>query len=229
MNICSVWHNFDPITFHYTENSYKNIPHLAGIRFSSPPRNILISSRTHPLSAGGPFPWGRVPGQKADHLHLMVRLTACSYIFFPSICCLIEHRDNFTINCVYCYILTADNLKHISPSMGLVNQSSLAVCVCVYVISVFWFDSRYCYEGGYPLLLYPAQDFPVTCVHCHNKMFFEIQVLPTLVSKLRLLGPGGEGVHLEFGTVLVFTCLKSCWTTTDTWREERIVVQAEKI
>lgn len=111
--------------------------------------------------------------------------------------------------------------------MDLVNQPGSFVCVCM--ISVFWFDSRYCYEGGYPLLLYPAQDFPVTCVHCHNKMFFEIQVLPTLIPKLRLLSSGGEGVHLEFGTVLVFTCRKSCWTTTDTWREERVVVQAEKI
>lgn len=67
------------------------------------------------------------------------------------------------------------------------------------------------------------------CVHCHNKMLFEMQVLPTLIPKLQLLGPGGEGVHLEFGTVLVFTCRQSCWTATDTWREEKVVVQAEKI
>jgi len=123
--------------------------------------------------------------------------------------------------------------KHVEPSInfGIINSVTKLhlVGISTETDSVFWFDSRYCYEGGYPLLLYPAQDFPVTCVHCHNKMFFEIQVLPTLIPKLRLLGPGGEGVHLEFGTVLVFTCLKSCWTTTDTWREERVVVQAEKI
>ncbi|PNF19059.1 hypothetical protein B7P43_G11701 [Cryptotermes secundus] len=88
---------------------------------------------------------------------------------------------------------------------------------------------RYCRDGGAPLLLYPLQDFPVTCVHCHNKMLFEMQVLPTLIPKLQLLGPGGEGVHLEFGTVLVFTCRQSCWTATDTWREEKVVVQAEKL
>jgi len=62
-----------------------------------------------------------------------------------------------------------------------------------------------------------------------TRCFFEVQVLPTLIPKLQLLGPGGEGVHLEFETVLVFTCLESCWTTTDTWQEERVVVQAEKI
>ncbi|XP_069692515.1 programmed cell death protein 2-like [Periplaneta americana] len=88
---------------------------------------------------------------------------------------------------------------------------------------------RYCRESIVPLLLYPLQDFPATCAHCHNKMLFEMQVLPTLIPKLRLLGPGGEGVHLEFGTVLVFTCRQSCWASADTWREERVVVQAERI
>ncbi|KAJ9575490.1 hypothetical protein L9F63_007648 [Diploptera punctata] len=88
---------------------------------------------------------------------------------------------------------------------------------------------RYCHEGSVPLLLYPIQDFPVTCTHCHGKMLFEMQVLPTLIPKLRLLGPGGDGIHLEFGTVLVFTCRQSCWASADKWREERVIIQAERI
>jgi len=69
--------------FHYKRTVTKNIPHLAGIRFPSP-QNIQIGSRAHPLGAGGSFPWGRVSGQKADHLHLVVRLTACVAVsFFP--------------------------------------------------------------------------------------------------------------------------------------------------
>ncbi|PSN38200.1 hypothetical protein C0J52_20752 [Blattella germanica] len=88
---------------------------------------------------------------------------------------------------------------------------------------------RYCREGGVPLLLYPIQEVPVTCIHCHSKMLFEIQILPTLIPVLRLLGPSEKSVHLEFGTVLVFTCRQSCWASADTWREERVVVQAERI
>ena len=60
-------------------------------------------------------------------------------------------------------------------------------------------------------------------------MLFEMQVLPSLIPKLRLLGPGGDGVHLEFGTVLVFTCRQNCWASADKWREEKVVVQAERI
>ena len=33
---------------------------------------------------------------------------------------------------------------------------------------------------------------------------------------------------LEFGTALVYTCSASCWREGDTFRAERVLVQAEK-
>lgn len=41
---------------------------------------------------------------------------------------------------------------------------------------------------------------------------------------------GGElsGSHIEFGTVLIWTCRQSCWATCDNVREEKVCVQAER-
>ncbi|XP_071450852.1 programmed cell death protein 2-like [Hetaerina americana] len=90
---------------------------------------------------------------------------------------------------------------------------------------------RYCRDAGSPLLLYPLCGNPQAskCLHCRGETIFELQVLPSLIPKLRPTGVGEECPKPEFGTVLVFACAKSCWGTGgDEWREERVIVQAEQ-
>lgn len=67
---------------------------------------------------------------------------------------------------------------------------------------------------------------PTQCSHCGGEMVFEMQVLPTLISKLRLIQ--SPEMRLEFGTILVYTCRKSCWGTGESSLTESIVLQTEK-
>nr|CAD7452602.1 unnamed protein product [Timema tahoe] len=86
---------------------------------------------------------------------------------------------------------------------------------------------RYYINARY-LPLYPIESQPRQCVHCKGPVTCEVQLVPTLVDRLLLIG--GLGTHLEFGTVLVWTCRHSCWDeSAQRWREERIMVQAEKL
>jgi hypothetical protein len=63
-------------------------------------------------------------------------------------------------------------------------------------------------------------------LHC------ELQILPTLITALRPEG-GGDGdaedvlPALEFGTALIYTCTKSCWREGDSFKLEKMLVQAE--
>lgn len=69
------------------------------------------------------------------------------------------------------------------------------------------------------------------CRHCGEEMTFELQILPTIIPKLRLQ-PRSDlklNFQIEFGTVLVFTCIRSCWSPTDSYREEHVIVQAERL
>jgi hypothetical protein len=54
---------------------------------------------------------------------------------------------------------------------------------------------------------------------------FELQVLPTLISRLQLAGSGTG--HIEFGSVFVLSCLRSCWSPEDITRTEYVLVQRE--
>lgn len=90
---------------------------------------------------------------------------------------------------------------------------------------------RYCREGGSPLPIAPLVDVPSTCSYCQGEMVFELQVLPSIIPKLKLQMQGGidvSGSHIEFGTVLIWTCRQSCWATGDNVREEKVIVQAER-
>lgn len=87
---------------------------------------------------------------------------------------------------------------------------------------------RYCREPNAELLLHPMNEKQTRCQHCFGELTFELQLLPTLISKLRLKGEGND-IHLEFGTVLVFTCKRNCWSPGDAWRQEKIFIQAEHI
>ncbi|XP_054266645.1 programmed cell death protein 2-like [Macrosteles quadrilineatus] len=84
---------------------------------------------------------------------------------------------------------------------------------------------RYIRDGGAPLFLYPPSDVPRCCQHCHGDLVFELQLLPTLITRLQLSGSGSG--HIEFGTVLVLSCLRSCWAVEDVARTEYILVQRE--
>lgn len=86
---------------------------------------------------------------------------------------------------------------------------------------------RYIRDAGSPLFLYPVSDLPISCRHCQGELVYEMQILPTLIQRLQLVG-GGVG-HLEFGTVFILACRRSCWTTGDNMKQEYIIVQREKI
>lgn len=60
-------------------------------------------------------------------------------------------------------------------------------------------------------------------------MVFELQILPTMIPKLKLDTQQEQDFQIEFGTVLIYTCLGSCWSSTDIFREEPVIVQAEKL
>ncbi|XP_046674340.1 programmed cell death protein 2-like [Homalodisca vitripennis] len=84
---------------------------------------------------------------------------------------------------------------------------------------------RYIREGGMPLLLYPISKMPQECKYCGGDLVFELQLVPTMISSLRLIG-SGHG-HMEFGTVLVLACQRSCWDPQTTERYEYVIVQRE--
>lgn len=81
-----------------------------------------------------------------------------------------------------------------------------------------------------PLLLRPMQgNIPHPCKHCGAESVFELQLLPSLVSQLRLNSVDDTMAPLEFGTVHLFSCSKSCWTQDGQGRLENVVVQPENM
>ncbi|CAG9815255.1 unnamed protein product [Phaedon cochleariae] len=86
---------------------------------------------------------------------------------------------------------------------------------------------RYCREST-PLLLHPLTEPPFKqCPHCRGETAFEFQLLPTIISKLQLTTDAKPCARLDFGTVLVYTCRRSCWTADGAPRSEGVVVQSE--
>ncbi|XP_058448009.1 programmed cell death protein 2-like [Malaya genurostris] len=78
-----------------------------------------------------------------------------------------------------------------------------------------------------PLLIAPLKEqFPSKCQHCGSELICEIQILPTVIERLSL-ETNGERVPIDFGNVLVWTCIKSCWDTPDRMRTEVVLVQQE--
>ncbi|XP_013872272.1 programmed cell death protein 2-like [Austrofundulus limnaeus] len=65
------------------------------------------------------------------------------------------------------------------------------------------------------------------CVSCGGPRTFELQLMPALVSLLQTK-EGSSETELEFGTVLVYTCTNSCWSSgSDSAVEEFCFVQAD--
>jgi len=98
---------------------------------------------------------------------------------------------------------------------------------------------RYSWSGT-PLLMSPlsgASDVQ-TCHSCGAKRVFEMQLLPTLLHFLKCDRSGGDATGagdavlnhplVDFGTVLVFSCEKSCWNEeSPKLMKETIVLQGE--
>ncbi|KAM9807929.1 programmed cell death protein 2-like [Neosynchiropus ocellatus] len=90
---------------------------------------------------------------------------------------------------------------------------------------------RYC-RGSEPLFISPPppgmpQLLP-SCGSCGGDRTFEMQLMPTLVSLLKRSDRNGKEAELEFGTVLVYTCKSSCWTSGSTkTAEEFCLVQTD--
>ena len=69
-------------------------------------------------------------------------------------------------------------------------------------------------------------------------LMYRPQILPSLIPSLRLEGSEEAATAVEFGTVFVYTCLKSCWgdsqettNNADTahYKNEPIYLQAEML
>ncbi|KAF7991571.1 hypothetical protein HCN44_008942 [Aphidius gifuensis] len=86
---------------------------------------------------------------------------------------------------------------------------------------------RYCRDDSAPLLL-SQLPMPIgSCKYCGHDRIFELQILPTIIPKLKL--KNHNDFQLEFGTVLILTCSKSCWSLGDKYKEELVFLQAEKL
>uniref|UniRef100_A0A8C3LYV6 Programmed cell death protein 2 C-terminal domain-containing protein n=1 Tax=Chrysolophus pictus TaxID=9089 RepID=A0A8C3LYV6_CHRPC len=82
--------------------------------------------------------------------------------------------------------------------------------------------------GGQPLFITcPPANFDNSipaCSNCGSNRIFEFQLMPALVSMLR----GDADLSVEFGTVIVYTCERSCWPANhQTPLEEFIFVQED--
>ncbi|KAM7057700.1 programmed cell death protein 2-like isoform 2-T2 [Molossus nigricans] len=86
---------------------------------------------------------------------------------------------------------------------------------------------RYSWSGEPLFLTCPTSDVTElpTCSHCGAQRIFEFQLMPALVSILR---SANLGLSVEFGTVLIYTCEKSCWPRNQqTPMEEFCIVQED--
>ncbi|XP_055906220.1 programmed cell death protein 2-like [Eupeodes corollae] len=81
-------------------------------------------------------------------------------------------------------------------------------------------------RDGHPLLIAPLSEPIPKCPNCGGETVCEVQILSTLIPKLRMQ-QNDDAAPIEYGNVLVFTCLNSCWDTPDKMRYENIIVQKE--
>jgi hypothetical protein len=85
-------------------------------------------------------------------------------------------------------------------------------------------------RSGVPLVIsnrqeqQPPKEIP-RCPNCQGARIFEMQLMPALVHILNSSSPIAE--HLDFGTVLVYTCSNNCWPVRDSFKVEYAFVQSE--
>ncbi|XP_045388363.1 programmed cell death protein 2-like isoform X3 [Lemur catta] len=86
---------------------------------------------------------------------------------------------------------------------------------------------RYSWSGEPLFLTCPTSkvtELPA-CSHCGGQRTFEFQLMPALVSMLK---SANLGLSVEFGTILVYTCEKSCWPQNhQTPMEEYCIIQED--
>lgn len=88
---------------------------------------------------------------------------------------------------------------------------------------------RYCWEGD-PLYVTESSSGikqPLPCQSCGSQRVFELQLMPSLIQHLKLRNFNVDGPAVEFGTVLISSCSKSCWKEGDVMKEEFVFVQAD--
>ncbi|XP_029781926.1 programmed cell death protein 2-like isoform X2 [Suricata suricatta] len=86
---------------------------------------------------------------------------------------------------------------------------------------------RYSWSGEPLFLTCPASEVTEVpaCSYCGARRIFEFQLMPALVSALR---SADVGISVEFGTILIYTCEKSCWPENhQTPMEELCVIQED--
>ncbi|XP_061029278.1 programmed cell death protein 2-like isoform X2 [Eubalaena glacialis] len=86
---------------------------------------------------------------------------------------------------------------------------------------------RYSWSGEPLFLTCPTSEVTElpACSHCGIRRIFEFQLMPALVSMLR---SANLGLSVEFGTILIYTCEKSCWPQNhQTPMEEFCVIQED--
>ncbi|XP_014979010.3 programmed cell death protein 2-like isoform X3 [Macaca mulatta] len=71
-------------------------------------------------------------------------------------------------------------------------------------------SQRYSWSGEPLFLTCPTSEVTElpACSQCGGRRIFEFQLMPALVSMLK---SANLGLSVEFGTILVYTCEKSCW------------------
>ena len=116
------------------------------------------------------------------------------------------------------------------------NNYNYTMCILPF------YACRYSWKGE-PLLISDKQQMPqhgeITCKSCGSPTVFEFQLMPPLVYILQQSKKRTESVaagactssanSVEFGTVLIYTCSRSCWPRNEEneFREERIFVLAD--
>ncbi|XP_025280962.2 programmed cell death protein 2-like isoform X1 [Canis lupus dingo] len=86
---------------------------------------------------------------------------------------------------------------------------------------------RYSWSGEPLFLTCPPSEVTQlpACSHCGGRRTFEFQLMPALVSMLRSTN---LGLSVEFGTILIYTCEKSCWPQNhQTPMEELCIIQED--
>lgn len=145
------------------------------------------------------------------------------------------------------------NLKAVSTEEKYVRnvQESFR---CVKLTVTFYF--RYSWNGEPLLMTSQGPGSIPPCSACGGKRVFELQLMPALVSLLRIEGRdkrmtscdnqamnekstkgGGQddadlyrnwsSESIEFGTVFVYTCSQGCWSEDEQYREEYVVVYSD--
>ena len=144
------------------------------------------------------------------------------------------------------------HFKNFTKLFQIVLDRLYGKCVCVCDNVYHNFVDSY-QRGGDPLLITDNPQYVPKTYHCKNcgsQCVFEFQILPQLIHILQSairekLHDGSASQYLkyeavEYGTVLVYTCSKSCWsnntsdststnnsTSNNLWVEEVVVVQPD--